>query len=217
MISTRTAAGGETAIVIDDGSVVAFVDRDWVHPGSDVPTCALMFDADGSLSWGTQELSTDAGEPATRAGQLLSRFADDVVNALEDVDPARVLVTGSGLVAAEVRRRLGSHTGTSKQRPLAVAEMTGSTAELETATRSVEDGGLVVLAGEPAGPVEINLYSDVHRRGLRVVGIPGPGHPREAGTSRRHELAEPVAVRSGEPLPSGLWYRVTAGLSLADT
>ena len=54
-----------------------------------------------------------------------------------------------------------------------VVETTGEPAEVEAALRRAPDLGVVVLAGPVPGETPaINLYGDVHVRGLTVVCVP---------------------------------------------
>jgi hypothetical protein len=83
----------------------------------------------------------------------------------------RVKVTGQGLLARQLRERgLDGETG---QPPLAVVETTGLGPELTEACGVVADRGLVVLAAPASEQVDIDLYRDVHRRGLVLVGVWG--------------------------------------------
>jgi hypothetical protein len=92
------------------------------------------------------------------------------------------------------------------------SDTTGDPDAIADATRRLADGGVLVLAGESAGRrTDINLYPDVHVRGLRVVGA-GPllaqGPPSEASVEWRDQGDSPAVVSLGEPLPSATWYRV---------
>lgn len=90
----------------------------------------------------------------------------------------RVSVTGQGSLAQQLRGRgLGGGAG----EPLAVIETTGLAAELTAGCAAVASGGLVVLAAEAAEPIDIDLYRDVHRRGLALVGVSGQGAPMGPG------------------------------------
>ena len=57
-------------------------------------------------------------------------------------------------------------SGSRSVAPQVFVEMTGEPTALEQATKAVADGGVILLAGEPAGRVDLNMYADVHRRGL---------------------------------------------------
>jgi threonine dehydrogenase-like Zn-dependent dehydrogenase len=92
-----------------------------------------------------------------------------------------VEVTGDGLVAAEARRLLEEEgrLAAGDDPPDAIVETTGDPAAIAAATARVADMGTVALAGEPLGrTLSLDVYTDVHVRGLRLVGI---GRP-EAGS-----------------------------------
>jgi threonine dehydrogenase-like Zn-dependent dehydrogenase len=64
-------------------------------------------------------------------------------------------------------------------------EATGSPKVIDTALKAAADFGRVVLLGSPRGRLEIDPYSDVHRKGVSVIGahartadLPGSPHPR---------------------------------------
>lgn len=200
-------ASGHNAILLDDGEAMAFVDRDWIPDrGGVVP--GLVVDNDGALWWRERKLTAaDTEDPTALPAQLVSALADDLVSQVRDVAQGAVEVTGRGVTADEVRLRLAGQlaNGSSAQ---AVIELTGKISELLRVTGAVVDGGIVVLAGEYVGPVELNMYTDVHRRGLRVIGVPDIGFERET-PSDREGPPEPVSVLNGQELPFASWYRIT--------
>jgi hypothetical protein len=199
---------GGARLFLDEEDLVAFVDRDWIWPNSSRPVPALRVDTDGQLWWLDRRLDGVSGEPQAHVGALIGAFADDVLAATAGIDPNTIRVTGTGVIAAEIRSRLGNSDGASSERPGAVIETTGDGAALTTACNEVRDRGLILLAGEPAGEVDIDLYRDVHRRGLQMLGIPGLGHSRDVRVDVSRRLAEPCTVAAGDELPSALWYRV---------
>ena len=94
-----------------------------------------------------------------------------------------VEVVGTSALADEVRRLLGERIRLPRadERPTAIIETTGEPAALETALQRVDDLGTVVLAGPlPTRPLALDLYSDLHVRGLTLVGgsriMPESGH-----------------------------------------
>jgi hypothetical protein len=74
--------------------------------------------------------------------------------------------------------------------------------------------GVLVLAGEPGDrALRLDLYPDVHLRGLQVVGVPPTRPdvlPSDLGAAAADylEVERPTAVRAGEPLPRASWYRL---------
>lgn len=101
---------------------------------------------------------------------------------LSSVPPARIEVLGQNSLGNELRRRLGAGAPRSPRRarlhrhaaPLAVVETTGTAAAVTSALTRVATGGTVVLAGERVSPkLPVNLYPDVHVRGVRMIGVSG--------------------------------------------
>ena len=86
-----------------------------------------------------------------------------------------VEVVGTSALAEELRQVLGERIlpTQSGQRPQVIVETTGEAAALEAALQGVADLGMVVIAGpSPPGPVALDLYTDVHVRGLTLAGVP---------------------------------------------
>ena len=105
--------------------------------------------------------------------------AADVLHAL-DATTGPVEVMGNGRLADEVRALLGARLQAAGPRPVAVVEMTGAPEQLAAALKRVDDLGTVVVAGpEPSAPLPLDLYDELHVRGLVVVGV--PADPRPAG------------------------------------
>ena len=89
--------------------------------------------------------------------------------------PRPVEVAGSGELAAAIRAELDGEQGSSEERPGTIVETTGEVAEIQAALARVRDLGLVVLAVAPAPDApDLDLYADLHVRGLTVVGITEP-------------------------------------------
>ncbi len=116
-------------------------------------------------------MSARGGHPAGLIAEAMA--------AVGHVPADRVKVTGDGALARQLRGR--GLDRESAQPPLAVVETTGRGTELTAACAVVADGGLVVLAADAPGPVEIDLYRDVHRRGLVLVGISAQFVPEPSG------------------------------------
>jgi len=86
--------------------------------------------------------------------------------------PVPVEVTGLGPLADSLRADLGVAASSAESRPGTIVETTGETAEVIAALVRVRDLGTVVLAGpttRDAAPID--LYADLHVRGLTVVGV----------------------------------------------
>ena len=101
-------------------------------------------------------------------------LADAVIAVLPPDGP--VEVTGEGDLAATLRARLGPRNAAAPERVPAVIDTTGEPAAVATALARLADLGTLVLAGPPpAAPVALDLYADVHVRGLTIVGVAPTG------------------------------------------
>jgi hypothetical protein len=89
--------------------------------------------------------------------------------------PLPVEVTGAGELAAAVRAELGLGERATDEQPGTIVETTGAVAEIQAALARVRDLGLVVLAAAPASDAaDLDLYADLHVRGLTVLGVAEP-------------------------------------------
>ena len=178
----------------------AYVDGDWLpsEPGGEVP--ALVLDPAGV-------------DPDARAAQALTRVARESVAHVEGRSGA-VDVTGAGLVAAIARQLLGGRVaapGAAAPRPEAVIDTTGDPDRIAAATRRVADLGLVVLAGESTErQLDLDLYPDVHVRGLELVGVTPMLVSDLEDDDDAPPVPAPAEVEIGAPLPrAAVWYRIT--------
>ena len=199
---------------------IAYVDRDWL-PAARGPVSSLTVASDGALAWcgGPPVRGASKLNPETRAALLLLAVAKDAAAAVEGVPSASVAVTGKGLIAQHVREMVGCPAAArGAERPAAIVETTGDPGVIVEATRTLSDQGTLVLVGEALGrQLDMNLYPDVHRRGLTLIGVARPlqepgalaAAPEEDLPVRRScELL--ASVRSGEPLvPDATWYAVS--------
>jgi hypothetical protein len=157
--------------------------------------------------------------PEKRAALLLLTVAKDAAVAVEGVPSASVAVTGRGLIAQHVREMVGCPAAASgAERPAAIVETTGDPGVIVEATRTLNDQGTLVLVGETLGrQLDMNLYPDVHRRGLTLIGVGNPLHELgalaaalEDDLPARRSCELLVSVRSGELfVPDATWYAVS--------
>ncbi len=97
----------------------------------------------------------------------------EVLEAVSTISPPLVLVTGHDALADALRARIGHFDESS--RPQAIVETTGTNREVAAALSRVDDGGIVVLAGSSSEAIDLDLYTDLHRRGLVLIGVAGAG------------------------------------------
>lgn len=210
---TTSAGLALRAELPDEG--FAYVDADVVVPELADGVPALVVDARSARWTRGPEVELPAGLTADRAAHLA--FASVAREAARAVDASgRTEVIGKGVVAAMVRRLVprSRGEGSGDDGPLrTIVDTTGDPAVLEAATNRLADLGTLVLAGEPLGRrLSLDLYPDVHRRGLRLVGVAPPlADPMVLVHACDGVVAEPpVPVSSGSPLAPATWYRLSA-------
>jgi hypothetical protein len=213
------ASDGTVVLAEAPAGSLAYVDADWLVSTGSLP--CIIVSPGGRLTWADRPAPNmpSQADPDEAAVVELFALAEDIVEALRGVPADAVDVTGRGLIARRVRDRLFV-SEPARSRPLAVVETTGDPARILEATRHVADLGTVVLAGETAGRVlDLNLYQDVHLRGITLLGIPPPFHAGRGSSELRASTPSEIArargtcadVRSGFPPPSGaLWYRIVS-------
>lgn len=82
-------------------------------------------------------------------------------------------VTGDGPLARALRARLAAAAApVADAPPTVIVETTGEAAAVRAALARVADLGTVVLAGPVApGPVALDVYGDLHVRGVTLVAV----------------------------------------------
>lgn len=101
----------------------------------------------------------------------MSERAIAAVAAAVPVSAGRLEVTGDGPLAQALRARLAAAPGAGAA-PATIVETTGKTGAIRAALARVADLGTVVLAGPVApGPVALDVYGDLHVRGLTLVAV----------------------------------------------
>jgi hypothetical protein len=94
----------------------------------------------------------------------------EVLGAIETGE-APVEVVGHGALAEAVRERLDP-PGSGSEPPCTIVDTTGELAEFEDVLARVDDLGTVVLAGPAVtSDSSVDLYADLHVRGLAIVAI----------------------------------------------
>jgi threonine dehydrogenase-like Zn-dependent dehydrogenase len=118
---------------------------------------------------------------------------------------ARVL--GGGLLASRIRARITMNDDVTEPAEV-VIETTGSAAGTTRACSVAADLGTVLLAVTPLeGTLSYDLYPDVHRRGLNLVGVPDPAGDSHHGQGSMDAFSPPSQIASGEPSPpTSQWF-----------
>jgi hypothetical protein len=207
-------------VALDRGRVLplgedadAFFDADWIPCSGSGEVGALVVRRGVlSTSWTDEAVAIGEVAPEDCAALAIAATATDAVAEVRGID-GPVEVTGTGAVARLVRQRLGERSSSGDSRPAAVVDCTGDRESILSAIERLDDLGTLVLVGPPLGdPVAIDLYPDVHVRGLRLVGVAPPlgdaVRPQAVPELLRGSLAE-VEADGRLPKDAG-WYRLPA-------
>jgi hypothetical protein len=107
--------------VIDDGDNPAFVDRHWVPECADIAMPALRFDSTRSLWWeARKQPATNAAPSFVGATRELAWFASNIADTVSDLAPECPCVTGRGVTAELVRRRMPGRPGGPGSQPAVI-------------------------------------------------------------------------------------------------
>jgi hypothetical protein len=178
----------------------AYFDAEWLP--SDAARFPALSIESASTRWGDERATvrmppeTDPDAAAYLVFRSLARRAAMQVPAAA----GRPEIVGSGLVsqlvAAEVRA-LASRDGA----PAAIIDTTCAQATIAAATSRLAPLGTLVLAGGRYEPIELDLYPDVHSRGLRLVGVPVLDATSATSAAPPAASPSPRAITEGETLP----------------
>jgi hypothetical protein len=157
-------------VAVPPDAAEVFVDADWIHDSEDAP-CLYVRDGVLGASWVVGGGIAIGQLPAEEAaGRLLAVTAERAVSVVSQVT-GPVEVVGHGAVALLAREGL-RQPGRGPGAPAAIIDCSGDPDAIREGVRRLDDLGTLVLAG--AGTpnlLEIDLYPDVHVRGLRLVGL----------------------------------------------
>jgi hypothetical protein len=216
VIRAEVSEAGVALVGHPDGAV-AYVDREWL-PVASGPVPALLVSDEGRVAWcdWPPEGPQQPLDPDVAAARSFLALARGAAGGVAHLPAEAVEITGSGLVAELVRLLVGDAATPGGNAPSAVVDTTGDPAVIADATRRTADLGVVVLAGETGGRrLELDLYLDVHGRGLTLLGVGPPGPVTDSPDAQHEEpllaLGRTSLVRA-EPgqvvAPDGAWYRV---------
>jgi hypothetical protein len=110
----------------------------------------------------------------------------------------RVEVLGQGPAAdrlAAILDAAGRQPATPDERADVIVDTAPTAASVTSALEQLPPCGTLVVAG-PVEPVDLDIQTLVHRKGLLVVGVPahGPAMPDEStSTAADHTVAQPVS------------------------
>lgn len=158
------------------------------------------------LSATTPIRQLDDDSPTRAAAVILISLAASAVQMCKSA--RRVLVTGDGLVAETTRSSLTA-TRCHEEAYDAVIETTGDEEIIRSALERLPPFGLLILTAPSPKPPIINLYPDVHVRGVKIAGV-APPFVRDLAWTPSKEL---VTAAAAAPPPSGrgdvpsLWWR----------
>lgn len=190
-----------------------YVDADWRNESVATSFTGIAV-ADGRLFWNDAPevaVPIESADADLRAAELLLAYSARIAAVIGDA--TSVDVVGIGALSDLVRRQLPALVVRASAAPTAVAVLTSNPRAVIDAFGSLADLGTLVLAcpGNPGCPLD--LYSDLHRRGLRMVGVPRP-LPGEASSGENTEAISElvtglVDVVASEDAPGGGWFRTT--------
>jgi len=166
-------------------------------------------DSDQLPTSGEVRVEAVRGGCAVEAARVYAARAATLAALLRTVDGPLEII-GNGITARGLRSLIPASS--LEGPPGVVVDLTGDPANVAAATRRLRDLGTLFLAGFSGGrSLDLELYPDVHLRGLRVVGAPldvdlamTPEWPPEL------KLEGPRVVRLGQPTPLGpAWFQVS--------
>ena len=166
-------------------------------------------------AWASPLRTFEAADEEAAAATLYG-IAEGAARAACEAWPGPVEVLGTGALAEVVRALLaerGRDAG-GPGRPAAIVDTPGDAAALRAALGRLDDLGSLVLAAPPADTLDLDLYPDIHVRGLRIHGVaPARELVREASERGFHQrfldLAH-AAVPAGAPPPAAArWLEIT--------
>jgi hypothetical protein len=184
-----------------------WIDADW-RRGADAAAAIVLDDGHLKLPDGST-LALDGERPEDVAIALLAALAGRAAAVARRVG-GPTAVNGHGLVARFTEILMGLEE--LHDRPAVIVDTIGSDEAIAEATRSVADLGTIVLAAPTEPSVALDLYPDVHLRGLTLVGVPlvgdgaAPAPPEALAGLARRSLA--VWDAEGE---GALWFHAPDG------
>lgn len=187
----------------------AYIDADWLLGSAPARvSSALVHDPERGMRWPGGEWcrSPFHADPDVSAWWLFDALGRVAAAAVAGMGP--VAVVGHGLIAARARCELVNavSNGAETTAPVAAIETSAQSPGLLAAVSAVADLGTVVLAATPlSSSLAFDLYTDVHSRGLRVIGVPDPVEVAPP-PDWQAEFARPTPVGARGPTGVALWF-----------
>ena len=173
-----------------------YMDRDWIDATGTVSSAILVSGEELRLPSGAARL-VNSIDPDLAVWTMIDALAKTVADVAVQHDAAP-RVPGEGLLAARIRARI-EPTDDSKAPYAVVVETTGSAAGTDRACSIVADLGTVLFAVTPLdGTMPYDLYPDVHRRGLSVMGVPDPNGGSDDPQVAADAFSPPTEILAGE-------------------
>ena len=150
-------------------------------------------------------IANPSAREATSAALGAAEMVAREVAALAMAHDLRIKTIGNGIVATLVEELVGSGGRTE-----GLAVTSSDPAMIRRALEIAPDLGFVIVAASFCEPVGLDVYGDIHRRGLTVRGVK-PFARREACVGPVRPDLEPLQVSVGEVFnPGALWYRLAS-------
>lgn len=192
-------ASGRLEVEELEQGTTLIVDADWLPPSrSGVVTPLVLRDGSAALDDGRTAPLTLPDDHIASAIALVGDVLGEIERLIDG--SGHIEVVGSGVVARSLRR--SAIPGPSQT----IVDGTGRTDSLRAALQRLPDRGLLVVAGESPDVVDLDLYDDIHLRGLRLVVAPRILDAAHAQTSLR--IDPPTEVRPGDVLAGEAWYAI---------
>ena len=179
MIAGDEVIEGMTRSTAVPAGAVAYIDAEWISDESPELFGALIVRPGRDVRWRNgNPLPASHDDPDEVALLALLSFATEAaILARSAGGPAEV--TGSGIVAWLIRRLIEGSIDSSAvleaAQPPTIVDTTGEPEVVAASLERIEDLGTLVLAGEPRkGTFPLDVYPNLHVRGLSVVGVSRP-------------------------------------------
>jgi hypothetical protein len=191
---------------LSSGTAV-YIDRDWVHGDGPMNVSSAIFVHGKEVRSPSGAMRLVGSSDRDRVVWTMIDTLAEAVAAEAGQRRAAARVLGGGLLASRIRARIKTSDEVTEPAEV-VIETTGSAAGTTRACSMVADLGTVLLAVTPLeGTLPYDLYPDVHRRGLNLVGVPDPAGDSDYEDVSTDDFSPPSPIASATPsLPMSQWF-----------